>query len=147
MTCKCPRSFTYSKATNPRDFVYAALGLVKRGLVKDHIKPDYGKSVEQIYPEATTYIIRKRQDLYLWGRNNIGSKRLKEMLSWVPNWSMECDEGAASHFSSKFRNCVRGRIMVDDNRLRLNGHVLDSIYLVTYMEHKTAAMDSVPRVG
>ena len=139
--------FTFSKATNPRDYVYAALGLVKCGLVKDHIKPDYGKPVEQIYREVATYIIRERQDLYLWGRNTIGSsKRFREMPSWVPDWSMESDAGAASHFSSKFQTCVRGPIMVDDGRLRLDGHVLDSIDLVIHMEHEAAMLDLVPGV-
>ncbi|KAF5539777.1 het-domain-containing protein [Fusarium napiforme] len=59
-------SFSYSKQTNPRDKIYAALGLVKPQSLCAGIVPDYNKSTEDIFYEASCNIIRLRRDLYLW---------------------------------------------------------------------------------
>jgi hypothetical protein len=62
--------FTFSKAKDPRDYIYAALGMVKVGHKTSCIVPDYTKEIAQVYLEAATHMIIDRQDLYIWGRND-----------------------------------------------------------------------------
>ena len=50
-----------SQCKNPRDKVYALLGIVPRGSFT--ILPDYNKSVEQIYGEAIRYFIHESRTL------------------------------------------------------------------------------------
>lgn len=72
------------KVTDPRDRMYALLGLVgDQKTLMD--KPDYTKSPEQIFMEATRHIIDAGDGVVLaYGGLNI--KRL-DLPSWVCDWS------------------------------------------------------------
>ena len=83
------------KATNPRDHVYAILGMVKE--IAAPIMPpwepellavDYGKSVGEIFRDATRFVMLNERtltflaDAYLTpSSHNLGCP------SWVPNWA------------------------------------------------------------
>lgn len=75
--------------TDPRDRVYAILGLVERN--EDIIVPDYGRSLAQVYIDAVRYCIagypsRHRLNFlaYVSGSSDIQDN--KEWPSFVPNW-------------------------------------------------------------
>ena len=71
-------------ATNPRDKVYALLGMVNDA---GGISPDYSKSVEEIYMQTAKHIMITNKDLKLLSE----VKELRpnpELPSWVPNWSI-----------------------------------------------------------
>lgn len=81
------------RATDPRDKIFAVLGLVtdaSRGL----IKPDYTKSVEEVYESAARMILlhhpEKLQSVNLLALAGIGRyKRRQVVPSWVPDFMEE----------------------------------------------------------
>jgi hypothetical protein len=123
--------FTFSKAKDPRDYIYAALGMVKVGHKTSCIVPDYTKEIAQVYLEAATHMIIDRQDLYIWGRNDPPRRKsLKQISTWVPDWSVESDQRAILHFNLEFSKCISGQPAINGRRLKVNAHLLDTICLV-----------------
>lgn len=49
-------SFSYTKQTDPRDKVYAALGLVHPSSLCAEIMPDYNKSTEDVFRERSLFV-------------------------------------------------------------------------------------------
>jgi Heterokaryon incompatibility protein (HET) len=75
------------KATDPRDNVFALQALSAEGFTKS--KPDYRKSVEQVYTDVTRDIISMEDEdrLSLLSLAGIGYPRAMTSLpSWVPEW-------------------------------------------------------------
>lgn len=142
--------FTFSKATDPRDFIYAALGLVKNNGIHGwpcDIVPDYHKKVEKVYLEAASHMIVKEQDLYLWGRNDPPSrKHLKKLPTWVPDWSIESDPNAMLHCDTMFAKHFAGQPAPEGRRLKVNAHLLDEICLVTPVEDEPDPLCPMPEV-
>ena len=80
-------SFRSRKCGNPRDKVYAILGICKDVRTGD-IKVDYSFSVARVYSEAANFIIRKERSLKLLSAcQSYGSS--VEIPSWVPDWSID----------------------------------------------------------
>ncbi|KAL1799894.1 hypothetical protein ACET3X_000236 [Alternaria dauci] len=80
-------------STDPRDKVFAVLGLV--GETKDGdscMVPDYRKSVDQVYREIAREIMTKegRMDILLAASGINGDE---ELPSWVPDWRCEATVG------------------------------------------------------
>ncbi|KAF5637131.1 het-domain protein [Fusarium sp. NRRL 52700] len=118
-------SFSYSKQTNPRDNVYAALGLVKPQSLCAEIVPDYNKSSEEVFYEASYNIIRLRRDLYLWSNKTLMSRRSITCLpSWVPEWTMKPYEEAIEFANSEFSRCLHGNPIIHDRSLFVDGHLV-----------------------
>jgi len=121
-------SFSYSKQEDPRDHIYAALGIVKPQSLCQDIVPDYSKSVEEIFYEAACHIIRQRQDLYLWSDKTLMSWRtISELPSWVPEWTMESCGEAIAFAQPEFNTLISPRPVIKGNALFVDGHLLDEI--------------------
>ena len=129
-------------AKDPRDFVYAMLGLAsprwwarKQGLEEVPIEPDYFKPVEQVYREAAEYIIWERQDLRLLSVQITSSKRIKDLPTWVPDWSGERERPAVpSGDGSALARCLDGCTEVDGKSLFVNGVTFGTIILSTRLQ-------------
>lgn len=118
-------SFSYSKLTDPRDKVYAALGLVKPQSLCANIVPDYNKPTEDVFYETSCNIIRLRKDLYLWSCKTLVSQRSMNFLpSWVPEWTMQPCEEAIEFASPEFSRCLRGNPVIDGRSLFVHGHLV-----------------------
>jgi hypothetical protein len=80
-------SSRYSLATDPRDHVYALLGLASDGVAKG-IVPDYSKDFSTIYISTVIQIIQYENRIDILSQvidsKLSGNKRLP---SWVPNWA------------------------------------------------------------
>ncbi|KAI1392446.1 heterokaryon incompatibility protein-domain-containing protein [Hypoxylon trugodes] len=82
------------KATNPRDRVYAFLNLAKRPCYvhpiphssRREIEPNYYLRVEEVYLEASWYLLLTEQNLSLLSRSEQRSGVAKDMPSWVLDW-------------------------------------------------------------
>ena len=121
-------SFSYSKATNPRDRVYAALGIVKPQSICQDIVPDYTKEVEDVFYEAACHIIQLRKDLYLWSSKTLMSRRaMPKLPSWVPEWTMAPCEEALEFAVPEFSRCLACNPFIEGNSLFVDGHLLDEI--------------------
>jgi len=78
------------KSTDPRDKVYALLGMTRDG-ARDSIEPDYrlDRSPQDVYRDAMLFILAKNDDpLRLLVGAGIGFERsLADLPSWIPDWS------------------------------------------------------------
>ena len=121
-------SFSYSKEENPRDHIFAALGIVRPQPLCRDIVPDYTKSVKDVFYEASCHIIRLRKDLYLWsGKTLITRRTMCGLPSWVPEWTMKTCEEAMEFASPKFSRCVLGNLAIQGESLFVDGHLLDEV--------------------
>ncbi|KAH7471361.1 hypothetical protein FOMA001_g13292 [Fusarium oxysporum f. sp. matthiolae] len=137
-------SFSYSKQTNPRDKVYAALGLVKPQSLCAEIVPDYNKSSEDVFYEASCNIIRLRKDLYLWSNKTLMSRRsMTSLPSWVPEWTMKPCEEAVEFANSEFSRCLRGNPIIHDRSLFVDGHLVDMVDATLSFSHDRGEFELV----
>jgi hypothetical protein len=126
--------FPNSQATEPRDYVYALLGLPQRRLLGCDICVDYSKAVGKVFQDATEYCFAQDQQLWLFERQSIEPSSRSEFAvpSWVsilPHWVLhrlypfvpEIQEslGVVQTFS------IKGDI------LTACGVILDTVALVT----------------
>ncbi|KAK3313175.1 heterokaryon incompatibility protein-domain-containing protein [Apodospora peruviana] len=73
------RSF---KATDPRDKIYALLGLARQ---KDIVVPDYSKLVDQVFTEFIFRLIQSEQSLNCLMFNRALTNTDQKWPSWIPN--------------------------------------------------------------
>lgn len=84
-------SFADQKATDPRDHVYALLGLVQPASLGG-IRPDYNASVTSVYIDATFRMIDVQAELSILGfaglaQGGSGSWSKRRLPTWVPDFS------------------------------------------------------------
>lgn len=121
-------SFTYSKEKNPRDKIYAALGIVRPRSSCKGIIPDYNKSVARVFYEASCHIIQERKDVFLWSTKTLSCRRkLRDLPTWVPEWTMEPCEEAVEFASPTFSRCIQADPSICDEKLFLNGCLMDIV--------------------
>ncbi|KAF2836905.1 HET-domain-containing protein [Patellaria atrata CBS 101060] len=82
----CVGTSTYSglKATNPRDHIYALLG-ISSDLKLDTIEPNYTRSTELVYLDFAYFMNLKDFGLFSYCQF---PKNFENLPSWVPDWSM-----------------------------------------------------------
>lgn len=90
-------AFRWSQATNPRDKVYALLGLTN----DVNITPEYGESVESCYEETARCIISKSGNLdvldFVVPAYHLPRQQCTYILpSWVPDWTRH-EEDSSGH--------------------------------------------------
>lgn len=70
------------EASDPRDKLYALLGLVAEQN-PGSIIADYGKPVQSVFTDfATAYLLSSRLDIFA----GVSSQRMAGLPSWVPDW-------------------------------------------------------------
>ncbi|KAL9091073.1 MAG: hypothetical protein Q9165_005000 [Trypethelium subeluteriae] len=79
-----------SKATDPRDKIFALLGMIQsseRGVVSS----DYTKPAARIYSEFVTGIVARTGRLDILAFNNM-HRKVPDLPSWAPDWSCSCHQ-------------------------------------------------------
>jgi hypothetical protein len=107
------------EATDPRDKVFAILGLV----VDNHkclLSPDYSLSMVDVYTAATLDIIRHEESLDILLAAN-GLDRSNGLPSWVPDWRSTANTRRPGLFVNRSRlsTLYFGRSM---DQVRVHGH-------------------------
>jgi hypothetical protein len=79
-------------STDPRDKIYAMLGLLEQDLRSEPVlQPDYTKSVVDLYTDVTRYFIEKEFCLDIWERTydqpDQEGMGVPNLPSWVVDWS------------------------------------------------------------
>lgn len=82
-----------NRATDPRDKVYALMGLLTPE-DRSNVLVDYKKSIDEVYTEVAISILKKENSLrllsgvqYLTHTQLCGDYRASSLPTWVPNWS------------------------------------------------------------
>lgn len=86
--------FRYFQCTDPRDRVYALLGLPSIDRDMPLPKPDYTKDFAEVYCETVKAIIQYSADLSVLCVPRGSSGVLSELPSWVPSWTETATETA-----------------------------------------------------
>ncbi|PGH04264.1 hypothetical protein GX51_03609 [Blastomyces parvus] len=129
------RHFRASKALDPRDKVFALLGLM-RGIhasstdrQPQRIKADYTKPVEHVYRETAAYIFMEEQNLKLLTNEYPPNARVRQgMPSWVPDWSANTKPlHPLIRQSDRLSTLIKGDIHCTDTSLFVNGNIFDTI--------------------
>ena len=91
---KLLRPFRYCHSSDPRDKVYALLGLANDQGVHQMVPIDYAKSVEVVYLDCAKFLIQNGDGMEMLleaGGSQKGDGNGVELSvpSWVPNWTQE----------------------------------------------------------
>ena len=81
---------TFAKATDPRDHIFAILGLTDSATETEYLV-DYSKSATEIFASTVSFYLHKNQnlDILLLHKNCRTDPKLP---SWVPDWSCPSDK-------------------------------------------------------
>lgn len=140
------------RASRLHDKVYALFGVAESSVGKRRFCPDYEKSVADAYKDAAIQILKDSNDLHLLAHAEFAHDKfyeLKELPSWVPDWS--CSQVAGIELAGMPRFSAAGdvpRSLVFDKTYRtlsVKGTKLDDIILVG--ESKRDVLDSKPVPG
>ncbi|KAK0649992.1 hypothetical protein B0T16DRAFT_411009 [Cercophora newfieldiana] len=85
------------EATDPRDKVFAVLGLVGDENPKPQLQPDYTKPMHQVYREAAASVIISENSLDLLLAAS-GTRARDGLPTWVPDWRREANDHRPSLF-------------------------------------------------
>ncbi|MCJ1246985.1 hypothetical protein MMC30_004196 [Trapelia coarctata] len=86
-------------STEPRDKVYAMLGLMPPAIARS-IRPQYALSLGEVYKNTFLSYINLARRLDLLGRASI-KEQLVGLPSWVPNWSSTNKTGLVLDFGTR----------------------------------------------
>ena len=120
-------------ASDPRDFIYALLGLAEDG---DKIEVDYSKSIQQIFEEATRQMLLTTPlDLLNLEVAGISGKLEPDWPSWVPQYHVTPPECALAFAGVSPLNATlqsEPDIVCVQSSIELAGYALDTIVEIGY---------------
>jgi len=97
-------------ATDPRDRIYAVLGLVLNEPEDDcDMRPDYNLDVADVYLRCFRYLIRHDQRMAMELLFSAGEPRSLSLPSWLPDWTT----------SSRSRSLEAFRVRTDDTSIQM----------------------------
>jgi len=123
------RDLRQTSCSDPRDRVYGALGILpfdSSGIIRD-IKPDYTKSVVQVYRDLVI------ADMTVNGRADLLAEcySLDDptwIPSWVPNWSVMREVPIRiSEACADGQSAVAARLCQDQKTLKIKGKLLATV--------------------
>ncbi|KAI4267787.1 MAG: hypothetical protein L6R38_008099 [Xanthoria sp. 2 TBL-2021] len=99
--------FRHCEATDPRDKVYALLGIASDMPDDADLKPNYAKSVAEVYQDLVEFIVKKDRNLDILRACHISGPE-HDLPSWVPDWSRASSIQALHSFASQSIGRVAG---------------------------------------
>jgi len=122
-----------SKATEPRDIIYALLGMMQKD-DREQFSVDYDRPIERVFAEAIAHIFRKGNGPFLLsGMELAGAGPATEYPSWIPRFGTKFLTGPTRFHppgtgaSGVGRDCVNGSIDEDLKTLRVRGLNIDIV--------------------
>ncbi|KAK4230729.1 heterokaryon incompatibility protein-domain-containing protein [Podospora fimiseda] len=124
------RQFRDRKATDPRDKVYALLGIIQYWGGPNRLFPDYANSVSQVYLKTSTTLIKNARSLdVLAGEHGIlGGKFPKtsdRRPSWVTDWSFSPDINGQARLDTLYLYNAFNDDGDSAHSVRLHGRLLE----------------------
>jgi hypothetical protein len=119
--------FSTAKCSDDRDRIYAVASLLGGKNDDDafHIKPDYTKSVSQVYTDAALRSFRHCNNMILLQQCNFNAD--SKVPSWVPDWSVTTgnfEEQGLPHADGPF---TAAPIFLDSGRLKVSAAHIGTI--------------------
>ena len=123
------------EATDPRDKIYALLGLAS-DWADSGIMPDYTSSVAAVYKKVTIYHLQKYGLEFLELAGDTSLRRIDRLPSWCPDWSNftwynidKCDPTVRYDASQSLRARVKVTLKLspDNDELFVQGKIIDEV--------------------
>jgi len=122
-----------SKATDERDKVFGLLGILSRRVRSPELakllKIDYRLPVQTVYFNAAKSSIHELQDLAICHCQTFTPKHIKNLPSWVPDWSTKSDRSPTIVLRphNRIEGRIGGKISFASDAMRVNGYFVDTI--------------------
>lgn len=111
------------EATDPRDKVFAVLGLVGYNQNAPLPRVDYSKPVQQVYKEAAAFIIGKDRKLdLLLGARGLRSADIDGIPSWAPDWRRAGNDQRPALFVNGSKMRILSYFSGSTDMVLLHGH-------------------------
>lgn len=134
----------YFDSTDPRDRIYALLGLAPAKKYRDALRPDYGIKVEDLFVEVARQLLMNKGSILFLHMAGISHRRSLSLPSWVPDWTSlprnmihqlnlsgnPGQEGHTKFFQRRFSFSPTSPLV-----LTLHGKMIDSISLIIRDPH------------
>lgn len=132
-------------ATDPRDQVYALLGLNKAA-GSDEIKPDYNIDVAETYLRTCKYVVaREVQADFL---HEVGlPRRIENLPSWVPDWSISKSTNRLVQRGVQVPGAVGFRAFCAGGRLNASWRIAEDLPILTGSGCFIDSLDELGSVG
>ncbi|KAF2033216.1 hypothetical protein EK21DRAFT_109349 [Setomelanomma holmii] len=129
----------FCKSSDPRDKVYAFLGLADRAMSPFRtnptaLMPDYNLTVQEVYTETATILMASYRNLSLLSHvEDPSSRRIADLPSWVPDMSVPLEpyplryRGPGHWRASRSRNWNVNQARMAKGFLDVQGYRLDYI--------------------
>jgi hypothetical protein len=133
------QEYSVFQATNPRDKVYAVLGLIPDISYPSLSVPDHHQSPQDLFLTAARYILSTNDPLSMLGfAGTAAAKRLPGLPSWVPDWasppkSATLAGASSSGLSVAYCACGTTEFVIQDERdikshsLTFKGKIVDEV--------------------
>jgi hypothetical protein len=140
----------FSKSSDPRDKVYAFLGLADKRLAPFRsfpktLVPNYNLSVQDVYTEAAKSLLLSHGNLSLLSHVQDPSlTKIPNLPSWVPDWSVNLDPYPLRFRGPGYwRAC--GNLLWNANTFSLaNGHLDTQGYMLGFVNQTSLLLDEHP---
>jgi Heterokaryon incompatibility protein (HET) len=121
------------RCSDPRDRVFALLGLANSIESGVSIKPDYTKSVQDVYREVAVWLLEDKGTLQVLSAVQHGMKVPELIPSWVPQWSQCFTHTIASEDNNNASDGLLNHrsTIIDSEVLRVHGIEFDIATVVT----------------
>lgn len=127
------RKFRHRGATDPRDKVFALLGLVKYWGGSEPLVPDYNQRLSVVYLDTTKHLIRGYKSLaVLSGTKTSPKNLLKGCPTWLTDWNYvppanEADRLSTQHLYRGLGDAAGGVRLHGTTLLEIRGICVDRI--------------------
>ena len=128
------------RASEARDRIFAALGLAKMFIQLedaqlDLLRPNYHKSISNVFTDATRYCVLERKDLFVltYINHRCDGPTIAELPSWVPVWDQNFVAEVDAHLmqESLFWASSRERVPMLNIRPGLKNSLVVSGFIIT----------------
>ncbi|KAK3988766.1 ankyrin repeat-containing domain protein [Cladorrhinum sp. PSN332] len=128
---------------DPRDKVYAAIGLLKPE-EQEALAPDYSLTTQEVYIKAARHMFDTLKTPMIWGEyNRPHQKVIPNLPSWVPDWSAPAKSARLINRASSLKDFLPGGFVTTSTTLEANAYILDQVAYAAPISLATDIYDDI----
>ncbi|KAK4225320.1 ankyrin repeat-containing domain protein [Podospora fimiseda] len=137
-------TLSFLQAGDPRDKVYAAIGVLKPH-EQEALAADYNLTAQEVYIHAARHMFNTLKIPRIWGEHNRPhQKAVPNLPSWVPDWSSPQTVTIGFHaWPPSVPKVLLGEFTTDSTTLEVNGYILDHVAYTVSVSFATDFYDDV----
>lgn len=138
------------EATDPRDRVYAIMGIVSDRQLSTTLGVDYSLSTAQVFEDTARYLIGRKASIEVLYEAG-GPKNLTRLPSWAPDWTIGHQSslrGYEDMYNASGRSTPLMEFDESGPRLHIRGFLVDEIHdlgtILVWSERPSSMSDDEP---